>query len=68
MQLTKDVNNFSESVVSNSSKSIKFSRLQKIMNQLILHGGQCERYGINICSCFYESKEILGCLMKREKS
>ena len=54
--------------MSNSSKSIKFSRLQKIMNQLILHGGQCERNGINICSCFYESKEILGCLMKREKS
>ena len=39
MQLTKDINNILEIAVSNSSKPIKFSRLQKIMNQLTFHGG-----------------------------
>lgn len=38
MQLIKAVNIISESAMLNSNKPIKFSHLQKLANQIILHG------------------------------
>ena len=64
MQLTKTVvNDISYSAMSSSYKSIRFAQLQKLANQTMLHGA-CVRNGKDIC--FYESKKILGCSMKRE--
>ena len=51
----------------NSNNPIKFVHLQILANQLVLHGANVKEIVKVICSCFYESKKILGCLIRREK-
>ena len=41
MQLAKALKNISENAISNSNKPIKFSHLQKLANQSMLHGAHC---------------------------
>ena len=45
MQLTKAVNNISESAMLNWNKPVKFHHLQKLVNQLILHGPKVVEMG-----------------------
>ena len=45
MQLTKAVNNISESAMLNWKKPVKFHHLQKLVNQLILHGPKVVEMG-----------------------
>ena len=41
MQLAKALKNISENAISNSNKPIKFSHLQKLANQSMLHDTHC---------------------------
>ena len=60
MHLTKAVNNISESAMLNSSKTIKFAHLQKLVNQLILHGLRVIEMGQSFAAVFLKAKISLA--------
>lgn len=56
MQLMKAVNVISESAMLNSNKPIKFSHLQKLANQIILHGPHVVEMGNTFTFVFRKAK------------
>ena len=59
MQLIKAVNIISESAMLNSNKPIKFSHLQKLANQIILHGPRVVEMGNTFTFVFMKAKTSL---------